>query len=61
MNNLAFIFPGQGSQKVGMLLDAAAELPIIEETFQQASSVLGYALWALVQSGPQEDLNFTEC
>lgn len=60
MNNLAFIFPGQGSQKVGMLLEAAAEFPIIEETFQQASSVLGYDLWALVQSGPQEDLNFTE-
>jgi [acyl-carrier-protein] S-malonyltransferase len=60
MNNLAFIFPGQGSQKVGMLLEAAAEFPIIEETFQQASSVLGYDLWALVQSGPQADLNLTE-
>lgn len=60
MNNLAFIFPGQGSQKVGMLADAAAEFPIIEETFQQASSVLGYDLWALVQNGPQEDLNLTE-
>ncbi len=60
MNNLAFIFPGQGSQKVGMLADAAAEFPIIEETFQQASSVLGYDLWALVQNGPQEELNLTE-
>ena len=60
MNNLAFIFPGQGSQKVGMLTDAAAEFPVIEETFQQASSVLGYDLWALVQNGPQEDLNLTE-
>lgn len=60
MNNLAFIFPGQGSQKVGMLAEAAAEFAIIEETFQQASSVLGYDLWALVQSGPQEDLNLTE-
>jgi len=60
MNNLAFIFPGQGSQKVGMLADAAAEFPIIQETFQQASSVLGYDLWALVQNGPQEELNLTE-
>lgn len=60
MNNLAFIFPGQGSQKVGMLAEAAAEFAIIEETFQQASSVLGYDLWALAQSGPQEDLNLTE-
>jgi [acyl-carrier-protein] S-malonyltransferase len=60
MNNLAFIFPGQGSQKVGMLADAAIEFPIITETFQQASSVLGYDLWALVQNGPQEELNLTE-
>lgn len=60
MNNLAFIFPGQGSQKVGMLSDAAAEFPIIEETFQQASDVLGYDLWALVQHGLQEELNLTE-
>lgn len=60
MNNLAFIFPGQGSQKVGMLADAAAEFPIIQETFQQASNVLGYDLWALIQNGPQEELNLTE-
>jgi [acyl-carrier-protein] S-malonyltransferase len=60
MNNLAFIFPGQGSQKVGMLADAATEFPIIAETFQQASSILGYDLWALVQNGPQEELNLTE-
>lgn len=60
MNNLAFIFPGQGSQKVGMLAQAAAEFPVVEETFRQASTVLGYDLWALAQSGPQQDLNLTE-
>ncbi len=57
---LAFIFPGQGSQKVGMLSDLAAEYPVIQETFSQASDVLGYDLWALVQAGPQEELNLTE-
>jgi len=57
---LAFVFPGQGSQKVGMLADLASQYPIVEETFAEASEVLGYDLWALVQSGPQEELNLTE-
>jgi len=57
---LAFVFPGQGSQKVGMLAEMAAEYPIIESTFAEASEVLGYDLWKLVQQGPQEDLNLTE-
>ncbi len=60
MNNLAFIFPGQGSQKVGMLAELAAQYPIIEATFAEASDVLGYDLWALIQAGPQEELNLTE-
>lgn len=60
MNNLAFVFPGQGSQKVGMLAELAAENPTIEATFAEASEVLGYDLWALVQQGPQEELNLTE-
>ena len=59
--NLAFIFPGQGSQKVGMLADLAAAYPVVEETFAQASEVLGYNLWQLCQDGPQEELNKTEC
>ncbi len=57
---LAFVFPGQGSQKVGMMADLASQYPVVEETFAQASEVLGYDLWALVQSGPQEELNLTE-
>ncbi len=60
MNNLAFIFPGQGSQKVGMLAELAAQYPVIEATFAEASEVLGYDLWALIQAGPQEELNLTE-
>lgn len=58
--NLAFVFPGQGSQKVGMLAETAEKSPIIEEVFSQASQVLGYDLWAMSQTGPQEELNLTE-
>ncbi len=58
--NLAFVFPGQGSQKIGMLADLAASYPIVTQTFAEASSVLGYDLWELVQSGAQEDINLTE-
>lgn len=58
--NLAFVFPGQGSQTVGMLADLAAEFPQVQETFAEASEVLGYDLWQLVQGGPQEELNLTE-
>ncbi len=59
-NELAFVFPGQGSQKQGMLADLAAQYPVILETFSEASAVLGYDLWALCQEGPQEALNLTE-
>lgn len=59
-NQLAVVFPGQGSQKVGMLAELAGLHPVVEETFSDASDVLGYDLWQLVQSGPQEDLNLTE-
>lgn len=58
---LAFVFPGQGSQKVGMLAELAEKYPVIESTFAEASAVLGYDLWALSQQGPQEELNLTEC
>ncbi|MFV8782746.1 ACP S-malonyltransferase [Microbulbifer sp. SA54] len=57
---LAFVFPGQGSQQIGMLAEAAAEFPQISETFNQASAVLGYDLWDLCQNGKQEDINLTE-
>lgn len=58
--NLAFVFPGQGSQKIGMLLDLALSYPVVQQTFAEASAVLGYDLWSLVQNGTQEDINLTE-
>jgi [acyl-carrier-protein] S-malonyltransferase len=58
--NLAFVFPGQGSQKIGMLAELAVEYPQVESTFAEASEVLGYDLWALVQTGAQEEINLTE-
>lgn len=57
---LAFVFPGQGSQQIGMLADAAAEFPEIPATFAEASEELGYDLWDLCQSGTQDDINLTE-
>jgi [acyl-carrier-protein] S-malonyltransferase len=57
---LAFVFPGQGSQKVGMLADIAAAYPVVMDTFAEASDALGYDMWALIQAGPQEELNLTE-
>lgn len=57
---LAFVFPGQGSQQVGMLAELAETHPIIKNTFAEASEVLGYDLWDLVQNGPEEDLNQTD-
>src|SRR5690606_36405149 len=49
-----------GSQKIGMLAELAAEHPVVQSTFAEASEVLGYDLWALVQSGTQEEINLTE-
>ncbi|MDU5687248.1 MAG: acyltransferase domain-containing protein, partial [Kluyvera cryocrescens] len=59
MTQFAFVFPGQGSQAVGMLSELAATYPVIEETFHEASAALGYDLWALTQQGPAEELNKT--
>lgn len=59
MTQFAIVFPGQGSQAVGMLAAIAEQSPIVEQTFAQASEVLGYDLWALVQQGPAEELNQT--
>jgi len=59
-NSIAFVFPGQGSQAVGMLAKLAGESAIVRATFDEASKVLGYDLWQLCQQGPVEDLNSTE-
>ena len=57
---LAFVFPGQGSQQQGMLAELAGSHSVITDTFAEASAVLGYDLWALVQSGPSEELDRTD-
>lgn len=59
MTKFAMVFPGQGSQAVGMLKDLAENYPVVKSTFDEASQVLGYDLWALVQEGPAEELNKT--
>lgn len=56
MSKFAIVFPGQGSQAVGMLAELAEQFPIVQATFAEASEVLGYDLWALVQNGPAEIL-----
>jgi [acyl-carrier-protein] S-malonyltransferase len=58
--SFAFVFPGQGSQSVGMLSALAAADPVVRATFDEASAVLGYDLWKLVSEGPAEALNATE-
>lgn len=58
--NIAVVFPGQGSQSIGMLKDYAEEWEQVQQTFQQASEVLGYDLWDIVSNGPEEKLNQTE-
>ncbi|MCL1144782.1 ACP S-malonyltransferase [Shewanella sp. 10N.261.52.F9] len=60
MENTAFVFPGQGSQALGMLAELAEQHAVVGETFAQASQVLGYDLWDLVQQGPVETLNETD-
>ena len=57
----AFVFPGQGSQSVGMLAGLSGLDPVVRGTFDEASAVLGYDLWQLAQEGPAERLNQTEC
>lgn len=59
MSKFAIVFPGQGSQAVGMLAELGQQYDVVTQTFAQASEVLGYDLWALVQNGPVEDLNQT--
>lgn len=59
MTQFAMVFPGQGSQSLGMLSALAAESQLVEQTFAEASEALGYDLWALVQNGSDEELNKT--
>lgn len=56
----AYLFPGQGSQSVGMLAELAGGYPEVKQTFEQGSEILQQDLWALVSDGPGEDLNRTE-
>lgn len=58
--DLAFLFPGQGSQRVGMLAEAAAEFSEVAAVFEESSEALGFDLAALVLSGDPEQLNLTE-
>ncbi len=60
MVNTAFVFPGQGSQSVGMLSDFMPQYPIVTDFFAEASDAVGYNLWQLIQNGPQDKLNQTE-
>lgn len=59
-NGIAFIFPGQGSQSVGMLAELAQHHAIVQRTFEEASDGLGVDLWSLSQQGPEAQLNQTE-
>ena len=56
---LAFVFPGQGSQSVGMSTVLAGQFPIVKKLYAEASEVLGYDLWQLVHTGPESELNVT--
>lgn len=59
-NSLAFVFPGQGSQSLGMLAELAAAHPQIRMAFDEASRGCGVDLWTLSQQGPEDQLNQTE-
>ena len=59
-NNLAFVFPGQGSQKIGMLKALGEAHAVVLDTFAEASSALNYDVWKLVQDGTQDEINLTE-
>lgn len=59
-NKICAIFPGQGSQSVGMLAELAEHHPIIQQTFEEASDLLGYDIWLLAQEDPESKINLTE-
>lgn len=58
--SLAFVFPGQGSQSVGMLAELGGAFPVVRKTFDEASEVFGRDMWALAQQGPEQELAQTE-
>ena len=58
---LALVFPGQGSQHLGMLRELAERYSVVRTTFEEAADALGYNLWQVVQEGPEEALNATAC
>lgn len=60
VDQFAMVFPGQGSQKVGMLAEHHAAHAVFASTFEEASDALGYDLWALISEGPEDKLNLTE-
>lgn len=59
MSKFAIVFPGQDSQSLGMLAELGEKFEVVKQTFAEASEVLGYDLWALIQDGPVEELNQT--
>lgn len=56
----AFVFPGQGSQHVGMLTELATKFPIVKKTFAEASEILAFDLWNVCENGPDKKLNQTQ-
>lgn len=59
-NSLAFVFPGQGSQAIGMSSALAAQFPLVQNIYKEASDALGIDLWAMTQEGPIEELSQTQ-
>ena len=60
MTRFAYVFPGQGSQSVGMMTDWGEHQAIVSEVYAEASAALGYDLWSVTSQGPSEKLNLTE-
>jgi len=59
LKNTAFVFPGQGSQTVGMGKDLADQFPVVKQIFEEADSILGFSLSKLMMEGPLDELNET--